>query len=222
MQQITKKIKDQNKKDLETLTAALNELYKGLETDVDSMMTKFSSLKSSFSDIKQENSDDIARIKEKFEEASVHFAGYNKLVEEKGIFIHLKVPDEVKEAAARNQNYDLARVALWKGDLATASELARTYREAVDIQKIRFEIQRAHELDAMIAIAEGDMDDAIAHLERANQQDPQIWFLKARAHFAKGDTESAREACEHVIDFNQLSINLAFVRHPARELLQSL
>jgi len=132
------------------------------------------------------------------------------------------VTDEVKEAAARNQKYDLARVALWQGDLATASELANAYREAVEIHGVRFEVQRTHELDAMIAIAESDLDDAIAHLERANQQDPQIWLLKARAHAAKGDTEKARQACQHVIDFNQLSINLAFVRNPARELLESL
>jgi tetratricopeptide (TPR) repeat protein len=132
------------------------------------------------------------------------------------------VTDEVKQAAVRNKTYDLTRVALWNGDLATATELADAYREAVEIHKVRFEIQRTHELDAMIAIAEGDPDDAILHLEQANQQDPQIWLLKARAHAAKGDIESARLACEHVIDFNQLSINLAFVRNTARELLESL
>lgn len=132
------------------------------------------------------------------------------------------VTDEVKEAAARNLKYDLTRVALWKGDLATASELADAYRDAVKINNVRFEIQRTHELDAMIAIAEGDLDDAIVHLEQANQQDPQIWLLKARAHAAMGDTDKARLACEQVIDFNQLSINLAFVRNTARELLESL
>ena len=132
------------------------------------------------------------------------------------------VTDEVKEAVARNLKYDLTRVALWKGDLATASELADAYRDAVKINNVRFEIQRTHELDAMIAIAEGDLDDAIVHLEQANQQDPQIWLLKARAHAAMGDTDTARLACEQVIDFNQLSVNLAFVRNTARELLESL
>jgi len=132
------------------------------------------------------------------------------------------VTDEVKEAAARNLQYDLARVALWKGDLASASEFAEGYREAAQIHNVRFEIQRTHELDAMIAIAKGDPGAAIGHLEQANQQDPQIWILKARAHAALGDREAARVACEEVVNFNQLSLNLAFVRNTARELYESL
>jgi tetratricopeptide (TPR) repeat protein len=132
------------------------------------------------------------------------------------------VTDEVKEAAARNQKYDLARVALSKGDLGTASVLAAEYREAVEARNVRLEIQRTHELEAMIAIAEGDPDQAVDHLEKGDQQDPQIWLLKARAHRALGDADAARLACEHVINFNQFSINLAFVRNTARELLESL
>jgi tetratricopeptide (TPR) repeat protein len=133
-----------------------------------------------------------------------------------------EVTAEVKEAVARNQKYDLTRVALWKGDLDTASELANAYRNAVEIHNVRFEVQRTHELDAMIAIAKDDMEAAISHLERANQQDPQIWVLKARAYAAMGDTNGARFACEQVINFNQLNFNLAFVRNTARVLLKSL
>jgi len=130
--------------------------------------------------------------------------------------------DEIKEAAARNQRYDLARVALWNADLDTASALADTYRQEVAVHNVRFEVQRTHELDGMIALAEGDMDSAIGHFEQANQQDPQIWLLKARTYAAMGDDESARRACEQVIDFNQLNFNLAFVRNTARELLETL
>lgn len=132
------------------------------------------------------------------------------------------VTDEVKEAATRNQKYDLTRVALWKGDLDTATELAGAYREDVEIHNVRFEVQRTHELDAMIAIAEGDMEIAIRHLERANQQNPEIWLLKARAYAAMGEAEDARLACDEIINFNQLSLNLAFVRNTAREMLESL
>jgi uncharacterized membrane-anchored protein len=74
----------------------------------------------------------------------------------------------------------------------------------------------------MIAVAEGRTEAAIIHFEQANQQDPQIWLLKARASAAMGDTEGARLACELVIDFNQLNFNLAFVRNAARELLPTL
>jgi len=125
--------------------------------------------------------------------------------------------DEIKEAAARNQKYDLARVALWKADLDAASGLTNAYREEVAVHNVRFEVQRTYELDGMIALAEGRMDAAMIHLEQANQQDPQIWLLKARTYAAMGDVESARVACEHVIDFNQLNFNLAYVRNTARD-----
>jgi tetratricopeptide (TPR) repeat protein len=130
--------------------------------------------------------------------------------------------DEVKEGVARNQKYDLARVALWNGDTARASELADAYREEVAAHDVRFELQRTHELDGMIALAEGDFETALSHLEGANQQDPQIWLLKARCYAGLGDLEGARSACEQVIGFNQLNFNLAYVRGLARELLESL
>ena len=129
---------------------------------------------------------------------------------------------EVIEAITRNQKYDLARVALWKADLDAASGLANAYREEVAVHNVRFEVQRTHELDGMIALAEGRMDAAIIHLEQANQQDPQIWLLKARTYVAMGDDEGARSACEQVVNFNQLSFNLALVRNTARELLETL
>ena len=46
--------------------------------------------------------------------------------------------EEVKEAADRNQKYDLARVALWKGEIDAASELADAYRTAVEDQSVRY------------------------------------------------------------------------------------
>jgi tetratricopeptide (TPR) repeat protein len=129
---------------------------------------------------------------------------------------------EIKEATVRNQKYDLARVALWKADLDAATELANAYREEVAGHNIRFEVQRTHELDGMIALAEGDLDAALRQFEQANQQDPQVWLLKARSYAAMGDSEGARLACEHVINFNQLNFNLALVRNRARELLETL
>jgi tetratricopeptide (TPR) repeat protein len=130
--------------------------------------------------------------------------------------------DEVKEFTARNQKYDLARVALWKADLEAASSLADAYREEVAAHNVRFEAQRTHELDGMIALAEGDLDAALGHFDQANQQDPQIWLLKARTYAAMGDAEGAQLACKHVINCNQLNFNLAYLRSTARELLETL
>ena len=130
--------------------------------------------------------------------------------------------DEVKKATERNIAFDLARIALWRGDLGAASELAADYREAVAERSIRFEVRQSHELDGMVALAEGDFDAALAEFAQANQQNPQVLLLTARTHAAAGDSEAARQACKQVIDFNQLSFNLAYVRNTARELLAEL
>jgi outer membrane protein assembly factor BamD (BamD/ComL family) len=62
----------------------------------------------------------------------------------------------------------------------------------------------------------------LADLRQANQQNPQVLLLEARAHSQSGDKEAARATCEQVVDFNQLSVNLAYVREQARDLLESL
>ncbi|MEJ2581233.1 MAG: tetratricopeptide repeat protein, partial [Acidobacteriota bacterium] len=130
--------------------------------------------------------------------------------------------DEIKEGAERNRKWDLARVALADSDLAAASELAREYREQVAEHNIRFEVQRTHELDGMIALARGDFAEALDQFEQANQQNPQVWLLKAQAYAATGDRENGRSACEHVVHFNQINFNLAYVRNTARGLLETL
>lgn len=130
--------------------------------------------------------------------------------------------DDIKEAVRRNHPFDLARTALWKGDLATAAELASAYRKAVAVPDIRMEVQQSHELDAMLALAEGDYKSALFELANANQQDPQVILLTARAFEAAGDLDAAYQACKKVVDFNQLSINLAFVRNTAIDLMGTL
>jgi tetratricopeptide (TPR) repeat protein len=130
--------------------------------------------------------------------------------------------DDVKLAGERNLTYDMARVALERGDMAVASDLAASYREAVSVPNIRFEVQRSHELEARLALAQGTPEMALAELEQANQQNPRVLMLEALAYSQAGDMEAARSTCERVVDFNQLSVNLAYVRGPALDMLESL
>ncbi len=130
--------------------------------------------------------------------------------------------DEVKLATERNHAFDMARVALWSGEIEEASELAAAYSEAVAAHGIRFEIRQSHELDGMMALARGTPQIALSEFEQANQQNPRVLLLEARAQFAAGDDEAARAMCEQVIDFNQLSVNLGYVREQARDLLETL
>ena len=130
--------------------------------------------------------------------------------------------EDIKEAVRRNHPFDLARTALWKGDLDSAAEMATVYRKAVVGPNIRVERQQSHELDAMLALAGGDYKTALFELANANQQDPQVMLLTARAFEAAGDLDAASQASQQVVDFNQLSINLAYVRNAAIELMGTL
>lgn len=130
--------------------------------------------------------------------------------------------EEVKEAVRRNHIANCARVALHREDLAAASRLVDAYRAAVASHHVRSELQQSHELDAMVALASGEPTAAIFELANANQQNPRVLMLNARAFAAAGDLEAARAACRHVADFNQLNFNLASVRGEARHMLKGL
>jgi tetratricopeptide (TPR) repeat protein len=127
--------------------------------------------------------------------------------------------DEIKLQTARNQFYDMARVALWKGDVAAAAEQAIAYRQAVEEHGIPFELRQSSKLDGMVALANGDFEAALEDLTRASDQDPQTWLLRARAYAAAGDLDTAREACAQAINFNQPVYNLALVRNTAVEVM---
>ncbi len=130
--------------------------------------------------------------------------------------------DEVKAATERNHDFNMARVALWRGDVDSATAHADTYRKAVAEHNIRFEVFQRHMLDGSLALAAGDTETAISEFNQANQQDSRVLLLKAQAFAAAGNEQAARAACQAVIDFNQLDINLGFTRNNARSILDGL
>lgn len=130
--------------------------------------------------------------------------------------------EDVKRAAHRNLYYELARVALERGDLGRADELAAEYGAAVAPFGIRAERQQARELAGLLALAGGEPQSALFELAHADQQNPQVLMLNARAFAAAGDREAARAACRQVVSFNQLSLNLAYARRSADRMLAEL
>jgi tetratricopeptide (TPR) repeat protein len=127
------------------------------------------------------------------------------------------VPEEVKEAARRNDLYQEALVAIREKDLATARSKAAEYKKQVDVQRVPFEIQQTHELAGRIALAEGKADVAVSELDQASHQDPRILWALSRAYDAKGDATQARSLAEQTANFNQLAFALGYVRDEARK-----
>jgi tetratricopeptide (TPR) repeat protein len=131
------------------------------------------------------------------------------------------VPEGVKEATRRNHIYNEALVALAEGDIARAKEKTAAYHTAIQGPAVPFELRQDHELMGRIALAEGNGAEAVAHLEQANQQDPRVLLLTARAHEAAGNQQAAAELIRQVAEFNQLGFPLSYVRGEAREMAAS-
>ena len=150
------------------------------------------------------------------DEAAAKYAEALKLAEE------AKTPEEVKEAARRQDLFDAAMVALAKSDLAAARRKAQEYAAAVAGPKVPFEVRQSHELLGRLALQENDAARAAAELAQANQQDPRVQFYLAQALRAKGDAAAAREAARQAAEHNGLNFNYAYVRDKARQLLAQL
>ena len=128
------------------------------------------------------------------------------------------VPAENKEAAHRNTLYDEARIAIGKNDLATAKAKAKEYDKQVAVKQRPFEVRQAHELDGMVAMAAKDWKTAIAEFNKANQRDPRVIYLTALAYQGAGDAAKTKATAAKAADFNELALNLGFVRGKAKAL----
>lgn len=129
---------------------------------------------------------------------------------------------QVKDNAARFHHYNLARVAVRKGDLAVAKTETETFRKGAEAAKNQNQIKQAHELAGMIALAEKNYDAAIAELNQSNQQNPNNIYLLGQAYEGKGDAAKAKESFTKAAKFNSLpQLNYAFVRTKAEKAIAS-
>lgn len=133
-----------------------------------------------------------------------------------------EVRDEVRQNVRRNILYDRARTLLARDDLEGARTLAAEYAAAVAERQIPFEVRQHHELEGRLALAVGEPAAAIGHLEQANQQDPRVLLLLAKAYRDQGQTAEAAEFAARAADYNGLGINYAYARLAAKELEQEL
>ena len=130
--------------------------------------------------------------------------------------------EEVKAATRRNYLYAQARIALLGGDLVAAQSTADEYGAQVRWHRVPTEVWLHHELEGLLALEAGDFALAVIGLEQASQMDPRILYLRALAHLGKGERAQAKELCSQAANWNGLHPNYAFVRAPARHLLEEL
>jgi tetratricopeptide (TPR) repeat protein len=126
---------------------------------------------------------------------------------------------DVKEDAKLAAHFNNGRVALAKGDIATARKEAEAYASGAEARHNQFRIKGAHELKGAIALKEKSFDTAIDELAQGNLQDPQILYFTALAYQGKGDTAKAKEYATKASNFNVLPLlTYAFVRTKASKL----
>jgi len=130
-----------------------------------------------------------------------------------------KTSEANKAAAHRAHLFDLARVALRSGDLASARAEAGKYTAAVAAKAVPFEVRQSHELAGMVAVQGKQWDLALTELAKANQQNPRVLYFTGLAWQGKGDAAKASEAFRAAADFNQLNGLYGFIQPEARRQL---
>jgi tetratricopeptide (TPR) repeat protein len=129
------------------------------------------------------------------------------------------LPREVKEDAKLVHHYNLGRVAARSNDLAAAKQHAAAFMDGATAKKNSAEIRLAHELAGTIALQEKEYDQALAHLTKANQQDPYVLYRIGLAYQGKGDEAKAGETFRRAANHNTLpALNYAFVRVKAKKM----
>ena len=111
---------------------------------------------------------------------------------------------EVKENARLVHHYNLGRVAVKSKDLAGAKQRADAFMQGATAKKNDAQTRLAHELAGLIALKEKQYDRALAHVGKANQQDPYVLYLTGLAYQGKGNEGKAAEMFRNAANHNTL------------------
>jgi len=152
----------------------------------------------------------------RFDDALARYASAFDVIKHGGL------PFAVTGPAGWEYAYRKTRVALARGDMRTALAELRGYLKQAGIRKGRHWSSHQLELKGLVALLKGDLDNATMLLPRANNDNPRIVYFGALARQRAGDDEGAGELLRRVADFNEIDLEYAFVRSPARRMLEEL
>ena len=145
---------------------------------------------------------------------------YNKsleIVEASNLF------ERVKRNIRQNDIASRSLVELERGNLSEAINLANEYLAIIEPSDNILRIQAANLILGRVALAQGEYDIAIAHLEKANQESAWSQFHLAAAYEGKGDTVRAVELYESAATTYELNnLTYAVIRQESERRAKTL
>jgi tetratricopeptide (TPR) repeat protein len=153
----------------------------------------------------------------RYDEAMERFLRAHAIIQKAGVSATLMAN------ADKTLQYQRARVALGKGDLATARAEADDYMKEAIADDNPFRKWAAHELLGRIALQEEDYDRAIEEFQQTGVDNPYNLYRRALAYEGAGNIEKAKEFLVQTIEYRMPnSMAWAFCRTKAKEKLDSL
>jgi tetratricopeptide (TPR) repeat protein len=125
------------------------------------------------------------------------------------------LPDPVKEGARIGTTLIRARIVAAQKSPEAAQAVIDTVKADIDRRTNAFEARFLHETLGLIALAQGNAPRALAHLAKADVDDPYVLFHQAEAHAKAGDSAAAAKLYRRVANWNSNSLRYALVRAEA-------
>jgi tetratricopeptide (TPR) repeat protein len=122
------------------------------------------------------------------------------------------LPASVRDGLKLNILAGRASVLLAVHEFEAARAVAEKFRALAETRNNPNDERTLQTLLAQTALEEGKYDEALDHLQKADQENPYNWFHKAAALEKKGDGAAASELYGRIVGWNQNDLGYAIVR----------
>jgi tetratricopeptide (TPR) repeat protein len=137
------------------------------------------------------------------------------LAECRKVVMASQLSSALKEKFTKEALFDEAVIAAKRKDFTKALAKADEYKAKIAAGKDPKEMENHHALLGRIYSEKREYAKTVEHLREANQENPYTLYLLAVATSEMGDITKAAELYKKVADWNESSLNYAFVRSKA-------
>ncbi len=127
----------------------------------------------------------------------------------------------IKDNFAKDALFDEAVIAAKRKDFTRALTKADEHKAKIEAAKDPKQMETHHALLGRIYFEKGEHAKAVGHLKQANQENPYTLFLLAFATSEAGDMAKAAELYKKAANWNENSLNYAFIRSKAMTALEA-